>query len=337
MSAFRSSLSEEVRSILTKKPLLPRKSRPGTTRCALWGRSAGILPHVCRLVFYRRCSLAAALLLAGLSGCARNRPATGITDLLAPGDFAKMVAPSNHRQWVPSLAVLPHAEFHGNHVTIRNIRHCEYLSEQDYIVRHYDKTFDLDRVQSVDFWVVPFQAVPSLAHTMLSFGFGDQGYLAVSVEARLEEGESYSPIRGAMRQYELMYVLADERDVIPLRTNHRESDVYLYRTRATPAQARVLLLDVLARVNKLAVEPEFYDTFTNNCTTNIVQHINRVYPSRIPMRIGVLLPGYADRLAYDLGLLDSEEPFERVRQRALVNVAANRYANSPEFSRKIRR
>jgi hypothetical protein len=291
-----------------------------------------------RLLFHRRyLPVAGSLLLAVLSGCANARRGTGLMDVLSPAELSKAVAPSNHRQWIPSLAVLPHAEFSGNHVTIRNIRHCEYLSEDDYIVRHYDKTFDLDQLQSVDFMVVPFQAVPSLAHTMLSFGFGEQGYLAVSVETRLEVGESYSPIKGAMRQYELMYVLADERDVIPLRTKHRKADVYLYRTRATPPQARALLLDVLARVNKLAVEPEFYDTFTNNCTTNIVDHVNRVYPSRVPMRIGVLLPGYADRLAYDLGLLDSQDTFERVRKRARVNTAANRYAQSPDFSEKIRR
>jgi hypothetical protein len=146
------------------------------------------------------------------------------------------------------------------------------LSENDYIVRHYDKTFDLNRLDSVDFLVVPFKEAPNLAHTMLSFGFGGNDYLVVSVEARMEEGQSYSPVKGLMRQYELMYVVADERDVIPLRTKHRDVDVYLYRTRATPEQARMLLVDMMARVNKLAFEPEFYDTFTNNCTTNIVPH-----------------------------------------------------------------
>jgi hypothetical protein len=219
--------------------------------------------------------------------------------------MSRAVLPSNHRNWEPAQAVLPYAQLNGNQLTIRNVRNCQYLSEDDYIVRHYDKTVDLNRLQSVDFLVVPFKDTPSLAHTMLSFGFNDQDYLAVSVEVRREVGETYSPIKGALRQYELVYIVADERDVIALRTQHRDDDVYLYRTRATPEQARTLLLDVMARVNKLATQPEFYDTFSNNCTTNIVAHINRMKPGRIPVNIGVLLPGYADRLAYDLGLLDT--------------------------------
>ena len=200
---------------------------------------------------------------------------------LTSDEIAKTVQPSNLRNWVPSLAVMPTAELAGQALTVRNIRYCNYLSEQDYIVRYYDKTFDLNRLQSVDFLVVPFKDVPSLAHTMLSFGFGEQGYLVVSVEVRLEEDESYSPLKGGLRQYELMYVVADERDVIPLRTKYRDVDVYLYPTRATPDQTRWLLLDMLARANKLAVQPEFYDTFSNNCTTNIVvPHQSAVSRSR---------------------------------------------------------
>jgi hypothetical protein len=172
---------------------------------------------------------------------------------------------------------------------------------------------------------------------MLSFGFGESDYLAVSVEARMEEGQSYSPVKGLMRQYELMYVVADERDVIPLRTKHRDVDVYLYPTRATPHQARVLLLDMMARVNKLTVEPEFYDTFSNNCTTNIVAHINRMAPGKVAPNVGVLLPGFSDRLAYDLGLLDTQDTFERTKKRALINQRANRYAAADDFSVKIRR
>jgi hypothetical protein len=275
--------------------------------------------------------------LAVLSGCATRRPPTKLTDFLSPEELQRAVAPSNHRRWEPYLAVLPTAELHGQHLTVRNIRHCKYLSENDYIVRYYDKTFDLDRLESVDFLVVPFKGAPSLAHTMLSFGFGGTDYLAVSVEARMEEGQSYSPIKGLMRQYELMYVVADERDVIPLRTKHRDVDVYLYPTRATPQQSRILLLDIMARVNKLAVEPEFYDTFTNNCTTNIVYHINRLAPGKIGPGVSVLLPGLSDRLAYDLGLLDTTDSFEQTKKRALVNRRANRYLAAEDFSQRIRR
>jgi len=261
---------------------------------------------------------------------------TGITDVLSTDELSNIAQPSNARNWLPNLAVLPRAELNRNRLTVYNIRNTKYLADEDYIVRHYDKTFDLDKIRSVDFIVVPFKKTPSLAHTMLSFGFGDEGYLAVSAEVRLEEGETYSPVKGAMRQYEIMYVLADERDVIPLRTKYRKDDVHIYRTKATPVQARALLMDVMARVNKLAVQPEFYDTLANNCTTNIVRHINRIRPGRIPANIAVLLPGYADRMAYDLGLLDTDLSFERTKRRARVNRMANRYADDPDFSNKIR-
>jgi hypothetical protein len=279
---------------------------------------------------------ALALLSPLASGCQSSRP-TKLTQVLTGAELAKTAAPSNLRDWVPNLAVLPRAEVRGDRVTIYNLRNTKYLTADDYIVRHYDKTFDLQQLRTVDFLVVPFKDAPTMAHTMLSFGFGEEGHVALSVEARLEEGEKYSPVGGALRQYELMYVLADERDVILLRTRFRKDDVYLYRTKATPEQARWLFLDVLARVNKLAVQPEFYDTFANNCTTNIVAHINRLRPGRVPLDIGVVLPGYADRLAYDLGLVDTEFSFEKTRRNALISHVANRAEDGVDFSEKIRR
>ena len=278
------------------------------------------------------------ILLATMSlcaGCKITQP-TDVLDLLTTEELARAVTPSNERNWVPAQAVMPYAELRGNLLTVRNIRNCKYLNKDDYIVRHYDKTFDLNKLQTVDFIIVPFKDTPSLAHTMLSFGFGGKDHLAISVEVRLEEGETYSPMKGALRQYELIYVAADERDVIALRTKYRKDEVYLYRTRAEPELARMLLMDVMARVNKLAVEPEFYDTFSNNCTTNIVAHINRMKPGRVPLNIGVLLPGYADRLAYDLGLLDTDVSFEQTKRQAHINRVANRYVDDPDFSRKIR-
>jgi hypothetical protein len=280
--------------------------------------------------------MALALLAPLASGCRASRP-TKLSQLLTGAELAKTAAPSNVRAWVPNQEVLPRAEVQGDRVTIYNLRNTKYLTADDYIVRHYDKTFDLHQLRTVDFLVVPFKDAPTMAHTMLSFGFGDEGQVALSVEARLEEGETYSPVGGTLRQYELMYVLADERDAILLRTKYRKDEVYLYPAKATPEQARWLFLDVLARVNKLAIQPEFYDTLTNNCTTNIVAHINRLRPGRVPLDIGVVLPGYADRLAYDLGLLDTEFSFEKTRRDAAISHVANRSEDSADFSAKIRR
>ena len=194
----------------------------------------------------------------------------------------KRIAPSNFRDWAPEQAVVPHAEIRGNQVTIRNVRNCRYFANDVYLVDYYDKSFDLSAVRSVDFIVVPFTGMPALAHTMLSFKIagadGKTDYLAVSVETRKERAEEYNPVKGSARQYELIYVLADERDVIQYRTNFSGQDVYLYQTTAPPEAARMLLADVLGRVNQLAKKPEFYDTITNNCTTNIVGHIKKLVP-----------------------------------------------------------
>jgi hypothetical protein len=300
--------------------------------------------------------LAANLLTVSGSGCqlgsaastlAPEEPRQGLTlqppaypDLLAPllsFPLQDISQPSNHRPWKPDLAVLPTADVHGDAVTVHNIRDFIYQSDENYVIKHVDRTFDLKQLETVDFIVVPFQQAPLLAHTMLSFGFADGEHLGVSAEARLEIGETYSPIRGALRQYELMYVVAEERDLIARRTRHRGADVYLYPTVATPEEARELFLDVMLRVNKLARDPEFYDTLANNCTTNIVGHINRLQPGRVPYNLSVLLPGASDRLAYELGLLRTESSFEETRRRARVNDLANRYLDSPDFSERIRR
>jgi hypothetical protein len=245
--------------------------------------------------------------------------------------------PSNDRDWLPGLDVLPTAEFNGNLVTIRNIRNCTYLSAEDYVLDYYDKTFDLTKLTSLDFIVVPFKEAPSLAHTMVSFGFEEKDFVVISVEARLEKGETYSPLRGARQEMELMYVIGDERDLIQLRTEHRDVDVYIYRAKVPPKDVRAMFVDMLQRANKLVKEPEFYDTFTNNCTTNIVDHVNKLKPNFIPYTYHVLLPGHSDRLAYELGLLDQSVPFETLKRRAHVNARAHVFASREDFSQQIRR
>jgi len=275
-----------------------------------------------------------ALLL--LAGCQTARPESLAT---SPSlRFPEIpLSPSHHRDWSPDLAVLPYAEIDGDQVMVRNIRRCIYESDEDYVVTHYDKQFNLNDLQSVDFIVVPFKEAESLAHTMLSFGFANDEYLAISVEARLEKGERYNPLLGSLRQYELLYVVADERDVILRRTLHRGVDVYIYRTVATPAQSRALLIDVLRRANQVAEAPEFYDTLTNNCTTNIARHLERLQPGSVPSDPRLLLPGYSDVLAYERGWLKTHVSFAETRRRARVTERANRHASAQDFSAVIRR
>ncbi len=232
------------------------------------------------------------------------------------GDLFKWLRPSNDRDWTPGMEVMPKAYFQGDKITMSNIRSCRYRTYDDFDVYYHDKTFDLGKLTTVDLIVVPFNDMPGIAHTMLSFGFDGQDYVAVSVEIRREKGEKYNILKGFFRQYELMYIVADEQDVITKNANKSPSEVFLYRSTATPEQARELFVDVMKRVDKLIDQPEFYNTLTNNCTTNIRSHINHLKPDRVPYDYRVLLPGYADRLAYDLGLIEHDGTFEQTKERA---------------------
>ncbi len=279
----------------------------------------------------------AAVFLLLSAGCSTLPSEQAARDPLASIPHFASLLPSNQRAWRADLAVVPYADFDGDQVTVHNVRDFVYQNDEEFVVNYLDEQFDLNQIETVDFLVVPFKNAPSLAHTMLSFGFRDGRYLGVSVEARLEEGEEYSPIAGALRQYELIYVIATERDLIGRRTRHRAVDVYLYPTKATRVQARALFVDVMKRANKLASEPEFYDTITNNCTSNIVRHINRLQPGRIPFDFRVLLPGYSDQLAHELGLLDTDVSLTLSRREHRITELANLHIASRQFSQRIRR
>ena len=282
------------------------------------------------------------LMAATATGCASfksspiaDRPIPNAI-LSAEQKVEKAAAPSNVRAWSPDQSLLAAARFEGDTVYVSNIRNCTYFDADTYVLKYYDRTIRLSDVQTVDFLVMPFESTPIIAHTMLSFGLADGSYLGVSVEIRKESHEAFAMLAGFFNQYELMYVIGDERDLIELCTNHIASDVYLYRTRATPVQAQAMLIDILHRANGLRAEPEFYNTITNNCTTNIARHVNSLAPGKYAFGWGAILPGLADRTAYDLGLLDTDLPFEQAREQAYVTKIAQEHADSPDFSKQIR-
>lgn len=193
----------------------------------------------------------------------------------------------------------------------------------------------MQSVSSVDYIVEPFETIGA-AHTVTSFGFKSGEYEAVSVEIRKETGESFSPLKGLLRNYQLMYVIADEKDVIKLRTNYKKDDAYLYPVETSSENMRKLFVDVFARVNKMKIEPEFCNTLTNTCTTHIARHISNVSPNGIPWDVRLLLPKNSDALAYELGLIDNSLPLETLRTKNLINDRAELYANDFNFSKLIR-
>ena len=257
--------------------------------------------------------------------------------VLAPTLTCAWRKPSNQRDWAVDQSVLPRVDIRGELATIRNVRDFRYQSVDRYSPSWYDATYDLDKLESVWFLVEPFDGWGgTAAHTFVSFGFADGRFVSISVEIRKEKGEAFSALRGLLDEYELMYVIGDERDLLVLRTNFRRDDVYLYPMRASRAQMQQMFREMAARAEGLARRPEFYNTLTNTCTTNLVRHVNAIAPGRIPLRPGVLLPGYSDRLAWELGLIDTPLSFEEARRRFRVNERARRHAVDPAFSQRIR-
>lgn len=246
------------------------------------------------------------------------------------------IRPSNDRDWALDQVVLPYAEIKGDEVSIHNIRNFSYKSMSDYTPAYYDATFDLKKIKNVYFVVEPFSGYKGAAHTFLSFEFEGDRFVAISVEIRKEKGESFSAGKGLLRQYELMYVVADERDVVKLRSNYRHDKVFVYPVKTTPEKMRAVFVDMLMRANDLKEKPEFYNTLTSNCTNNIARHVNTVSSGRVSWNITYLLPENADQYAYEVGLIDSTLPFEEMRATHLINDIAEKYADSLDFSLKIR-
>lgn len=251
--------------------------------------------------------------------------------------FVLFTRPSANRDWVADQSVLAQTTFDNNLVHIKNIRNTNYRTTTDFDIRYYDKTFDLDKINSVWYMIEPFSGQKQgTAHTLISFGFDDGSYVSISAEIRKEKGEAFSVVKGLFRQYELVYIVADEQDVIKLRSNFRKDEVFLYPVNASKEKIRELFISMLTRANKLAVDPEFYNTFTNNCTTNIVSHVNEISPKKVPFSFKVVMPAYSDELAQQIGLLDNSISLEELRAKYKINERAERYGEDPEFSTKIR-
>lgn len=245
--------------------------------------------------------------------------------------------PSNDRDWQTDVAVLPYATVEGDLVTVHNIRNFDYRSELDYKPAYYDKRFDVSKLEGVDAVAVYWMG-PAVAHVFVSFAFAGGDHLAVSIETRKEKGEAYSTVKGFFRQYELYYVVADERDVIRLRTNYRKDppeDVYVYRARAPVENVRRLFLDYVREINSLQAHAEFYNTLTTNCTTNIWAH-TLVNPGHAPFNWKILASGYVPEYLYESGRLDTSVPFAELQKRALVNKRAQAADQAADFSRRIR-
>jgi len=245
--------------------------------------------------------------------------------------------PASDRIWAADQARMPRITFDGTRVTVEDLRNFRWTDSTNFVPDWETRRYDLDRVSSAWYVLVPFSSRwRGPAHSFVSFGFDDGRYLAISVEARRQEGESYGVLRGLFRQFELIYVLGDESDLIGRRAVYDGTDVFLYPVAATPEAMRAVLRAMLERAATLREHPEFYNTITNNCTLNLVRHVNQFAPGRIPQSWRLALPGYSDQVALAVGLIDSTLPLDQARARYRINDRARAAIGSPDFSARIR-
>jgi len=265
------------------------------------------------------------------------RAATHATLLVTPIVlFFFLLSPSNAREWWEPASRVAHAEVDGDLVTIYNIRNFRYDEEGTWSADWYDATFDLRELSETWFVLTEFGGIEGIAHVMVSFEFADDRFLVISVEIRREDGESYDPIGGAFRQYEIMYVAADERDAIALRTHVHRDDTWVIPMNAGQAANQAFFLDMVSTMSELHATPRWYNTLTRSCATQLAHHYEQVNDVRFGFDRRILMPGFSDALLEELGLLPPGMNLAEIRDAYWVNERALMAGVGESFSRDIR-
>jgi hypothetical protein len=246
------------------------------------------------------------------------------------------IPPSNDRPWRPEVGRLPRAIIDGDRVRLINFRHFVYRSRDDFDVRYAEREVDVSRLQSMDLLVSYWQVGP-VAHTFVSFNFDDGSPpVCISIETRPEVGEGFDPLASLFKQFELVYVVGDERDLVRVRTDHRDEEVFLYRLRARPGAVRDLFRLYLERINSLADHPEWYHLLSNSCTINVIRYSRAVGGPHRRFEIKHFLNGLIDAYLYRLGVLNTTLGFDELRRRSHINRVARAAGDREDFSARIR-
>lgn len=243
--------------------------------------------------------------------------------------------------WQVQVAIPSTAEFKGDQVTVRNVRNFRYNpTESDVQPGYYDKTYELSQIKRVWYITEPFNENKVAAHTFVSFEFNNGDFLAISIEARKNKTQSYSIWKALLRTYPLIYIAADERDVVLLRANVRKDKVFVYPVKLEkPENAGLLLASMLNKMNALvSTQPAWYHTLFANCTSSIAKHVNEITPDRIwNFSWQLWLTASADELALKHGLLDTDLSIEQARTKYSINEISEKIGDTPTYSQEIRK
>jgi hypothetical protein len=304
----------------------------GVVLTSLWALMAlAIDGRVFVAVIY---GLVLAFLFYWLRDKPRNQILAGLGCFLAVLIWWASLRPSDDKKWGADQSRTAWADVHGSEVTIHNLRNCDYRAEFDYTCQWLTRTVNLNQIESVDLFM-NYWGSPLIAHTILSFQVRGETPIAFSIETRRQKGQTYSALLGFFRQYTLISIVGDERDLVRVRTNYRHGeDLYLYRTTATPAFAQSLFMNYIGMTNQLHDHPQWYNAITHNCTTEIYTLKSM---KGLPFDWRILLNGKGDEMAYEKGqIVTGGLPFKELKERAWINPAARQADHDPDFSARIR-
>jgi hypothetical protein len=261
--------------------------------------------------------------------------ALAVTAVVAVWYFGFMT-PNPNEDWITKHARMPHLEIAGDKVSVNNVRDYTWRTESDFTPGYRDRVYDVSTLNTMYFALSPIFDLEPVAHVWVCFGFSDGKHVAVSVEARGVNGRPFGLFPSMFRQFQLIYVVGEERDVIGMRVVARQAEVRFYPVRATPDRMRALFLDMMDRAHSLEEHPEYYNLFANNCMNNITYHIRRMGGPPLPNELRLLLTGFSDRLAFDYGFLDTDLPFEKAREAYRIDQCMRDAPLDESYSQRLR-
>ncbi len=270
----------------------------------------------------------------------KNKTLIGISSVLvlcfgALFLFLATQRPAHDRDWELGQEKLPQILFEGNQITITNLRDFHWIGPFEAVPHYITETYALDTMETADVVISHFDSFEGLAHIFLSFGFSDGRHVSVSIETRREKGEEFSPLLGLMRQFEIIYVVGTDSDLLGVRTGPRGERVYIYPTVASPEQTRELFKKIARDVNDISQSPTFYNTLTNNCTNRVTRRVEEMSSLKFPSTYKTILPGYFDEVLYNMDLIDRRGSFQETKNKAFIDNSTAE-PNDPEYATKIR-
>jgi hypothetical protein len=253
-----------------------------------------------------------------------------------------VLQPSNQGEWEYGMDTLPHITISGSEVNVEHVRDFRWSADGPLSSGYVNRSFNVDRLERVwfveePFTIAPFYSFNGIAHTYFVFDFQDQAPVAVSVEARRKQGQTYDAVRGLFNEYELIYIWGTEQDVTGRRAVLERNQLYMYPVVGSSMDsARRLFLDLAEVSQQLETQPRFYNSLTSNCTNELAKVANQAEPGAIPPNIGLIFPGYAVGVLYDLGFIPRDAPLETVRERYAITSAVEATVDQPDFSLLLR-